>query len=216
MLIYVIKSFLGILATWTFFKTLSVLLFPNTHSTLSFGGLLRAIVAACFAKPGACVRGLPELTYILLGDVGILRGRYLLLRMSGGEVLAGEDEAGGKCTLLMEYHWAEKLRDRGVGGVWYVVVKEPFVKPKGDSKDAPREWIVRVRHRSDWDIISSTSPLLPEPFKTAQTWQEMTRSELKESGNSLYAQGVYWSAIEQYYPSTFHDSLLRFENRLTG
>jgi hypothetical protein len=123
----------------------------------------------------------------------------------GGGELAGEDEAGGRCILHMEKYWAEKLRNGGGGGVWYVVVKEPFVKFKeGDGQGTPREWMVRVRHRSDWDILSSTSPLLPEPFRAAQTWRETSRSELKESGNVLYAQGVYWSAIEQYYLPTLH------------
>ncbi|RPB03992.1 hypothetical protein L873DRAFT_1799991 [Choiromyces venosus 120613-1] len=191
MLTFIINTSLGILAAWAFYKTTIVLLFPENHAEISILELLRLLVKGWLASPGPSILPLDQLSYTLLGDArqsGRLRGGYFLLHTKNG---VGSDEKGTSCILEIQNNW------RKIDGEWYALIKEPFVTFQ-TREDGERIVALIVRHRSDWDAIPSTSDLVPEGFRVSQGWREKGREELKEKGNYLYAQELYWGAFDLY------------------
>jgi len=189
MLTFIINTSLGILAAWAFYRTTIVLLFPENHAEISILGLLRLLVRGLLASPGPSVLPLDQLSYTLLEDArksGRLRGGYFVLRTKNGVC---SDEKGTNCILEIQNNW------RKMEGEWYALIKEPLVGFQTREDD---ECVVAltVRHRSDWDVLPSTSDLIPEGFHVSQGWREKGREELKEKGNILYAQESYWGAFD--------------------
>ncbi|PUU83619.1 hypothetical protein B9Z19DRAFT_1098591 [Tuber borchii] len=191
MLTFIINTSLGILATWAFYRTTIVLLFPENHAEISILGLLQLLVRGLLASPGPSVLPLDQLSYTLLEDArksGRLRGGYFVLHTENG---VWSDEKGASCILEIQNNW------RDMEGEWYALIKEPLVKFQAREDDGCVVALT-VRHRSDWDAIPSTSDLIPEGFHVSQGWREKSREELKEKGNFLYAQESYWGAFDLY------------------
>ncbi|CAZ86183.1 unnamed protein product [Tuber melanosporum] len=196
MLTFIINTSLGILATWAFYKTTIVLLFPENHAEISILALLRLLVRDFLASPGPSVLPLDQLSYTLLEDArksGRLRGGYFVLRTENG---VWSDEKGTSCILEIQNNW-RKNNWRNMEGEWYALIKEPFVRFQ-TREDGEHVVALMVRHRSDWDAIPSTSNLIPEGFRVVQGWREKGREELKEKGNDLYTQESYWGAFDLY------------------
>ncbi|PWW77309.1 hypothetical protein C7212DRAFT_351470 [Tuber magnatum] len=191
MLTFIINTSLGILATWAFYRTTIVLLFPETHAEINIPELLRLLVKGLLASPGPSVLPWDQLSYTLLEDAhkaGRLRGGYLVLHIENG---VWSDEKGTSCILEIQNNW------RKITGEWYALIKEPFVGFH-IREDGEHVVALTVRHRSDWDALPSTSDLIPEGFRVAQGWRKKSREELKEKGNNLYCQESYWGAFDLY------------------
>ncbi|KAL7267546.1 hypothetical protein RUND412_009864 [Rhizina undulata] len=181
-----------------------------SHSTKSYlrreTGRLR-LYAAC-TKPLESLRKI-SLTELFEGSqnttaVGNVRGRYLLVRTldsapaksdpyaeAYGHLCEVEDEEGARCHLRLTIFKA--LAD----AAWptYLVIKEP--QHLQLSKEPLQNVELSTPHRSDWEVVLSVSPLIPEVFRV-NDWKEKTRAELKEMGNELYRAKRWWAAIERY------------------
>ncbi|KAL7271544.1 hypothetical protein RUND412_005698 [Rhizina undulata] len=153
-----------------------------------------------------------------------LRGHYILVRTTTdrahwsmndlyGSTCEVEDEQGTRCILLLK---SRSLLDCD----WrtYILIKEPqaLALNSRSDKDGVTQVFLYVAHRSDWEMKSSTSEVIPEAWRE-KYWMGKTRFELKEMGNELYKARKFWGAMERYtqamvqpaMPSIPTDMLLR-------